>query len=527
MYQIRCFILICLINHIAAKHYKEGMCITSNKNIDEFTPVIVGIGQLLDRPAEHEDGVEPSKLIIKALELADEDSCHHFLTKADSIDIENITSWSYVNICNIITEKLNLSPDRCEYQAVSGDLPIKNLCEAANRIASGESNVAVICGGESSWSVRRARKQNRELSSWMGKNKSSKSWIPKVDDIVMKYHLQLPVRAYALYENATRSKWKQSFAHAQMESGEIQSRASVIASANDFSWTKTQRSIEDIITPSPKNKLTAWPYTKLMLANNNLNNGTAIILSNLRLAKEYGIDPNKLIYIHAGGYATEPASILGRDSYYHSAAMEAVFDRLFSANKLAMKDIDYTEIYSCFPCVSKIAKRVIQPQPNQDLTVVGGMTFCRGQLSNFMSQAIVEMVQRLRKSGKYGMLYGNGHYLTHASGVVISSIPPATDLLPINLDLQDSANSRMGKIPDLLVQYEGPGSIETYTVVFDKDSRPLFGIIVALTPEKKRFIALTKSTDVDGYSPLLNTSIDVVGMHGQSAIINDYNIWIW
>jgi acetyl-CoA C-acetyltransferase len=500
---------------------------TSETNIDYLTPVIVGVGQLLDRPAENEDGLEPLELIIKALEIADEDSCHKFLAKVDYIDIQNITSRSYENIAGMIIKRLNLSPSHCVYHDVSGELPITNLCEAANRIANGTSKVSVICGGESTWSVRRAKNREIVLGSWSGTENSAKSWIPKVKDIVRKYGLHIPVSAYALYENACRSKWQQSVAEGQRESGELQERASEIASSSHFSWTKSRKKLNDIITPSTKNKLIAWPYTQLMVANNNLNSGSAIIITSLGLAKDLGINPKKLIYIHAGGYASEPASILERDNYYHSSAMEAVFDRVFTANKLTMKDIAYTEIYSCFPCVTKLAKRIIHPQLNQDLTVVGGMTFCRGQLSNFMSQAIVEMVRKLRIKGKYGLLYGNGHYLTHAAGVIISTLPPASKLLPINLNLQDIANSRRGKIPDLIEQYEGYGTIETYTVVYDKNSVELFWIIVARTKEKKRFVAITKQNASSDRAPSLNNTRDIIGRHGKSIINDGYNIWIW
>lgn len=500
---------------------------TDETKIDYFTPVIVGVGQLIDRPNENEEGLEPLSLIIRALEIADEDSCCKFLEKADYIDIQNITSRSYENISGMIIDRLNLSPDHCVYHDVSGELPIKNLCEAANRIANGSSKVSVICGGESTWSVKRAKNRELILGSWSGTESNATSWIPTVDDIVRKYHLHLPVRAYALYENACRSKWKQSLSEAQRESGELQKRASEIASTNDFSWTKSSKDIDSIIIPSPKNKLIAWPYTKLMVANNNLNSGTAIIITSLGLANELGINPNKLIYIHAGGYASEPDSILERDSYYHSAAMEAVFDRLFKANKLTMNDITYTEIYSCFPCVTKIAKRIIHPPLNQDLTVVGGMTFCRSQLSNFMSQAIVHMVRKLRIKGTYGMLYGNGHYLTHAAGAIISTQRPSTNLLPINLDLQERADLRMGEIPDLIEQYEGVGIIETYTVVYDKNSIALFWIIVARTPKNKRFVAITKDNVSGCQAPSLNSSIEIIGMNGQSIIQDGYNVWVW
>ncbi len=500
---------------------------TLHKNIDDLTPVIVGIGQLLDRPAISEDGLEPLSLIIKALEIADSDSGYHFLKKVDSIDIENITSRDYEDISTLISQRLDLHPERCVYHPVSGDLPIKHLCEAANRIANGSSKIAVICGGESAWSAARAKKRNINLDSWIGKPKSSASWIPAVDTIVRKYQLHLPVRAYALYENACRSKWQQSFGEAQLESGIIQSRASEIAARNEFSWTKTIKNAEEIILPSEKNKLIAWPYTKLMVANNNLNSGTAIILTNLRLALENGINPEKLIYLHAGGYASEPDNILLRDNYYHSSAMEAVFDRLMTANNISIPEIGFCEIYSCFPCVTKIAKRIINPANNQDLTVAGGMTFCRGQLSNYMSQALACMVSKLRVEGKDGLLYGNGHYLTHAAGIVISKLPPQTQSLPINLNLQNEANSRMSAIPELIEHYQGPGIIETYTVVFGKENQPLYAIIVGRTPENKRFVALTTPGESNEVLTLLNPNIDPVGMRGRSCIRDGYNIWSW
>ncbi len=62
-----------------------------------------------------------------------------------------------------------------------------------------------------------------------------------------------------------------------------------------------------------------------MVANNYLNCGTAIIMTNLRLATELGIDPKHLIYVYGGAFASEPGNIFLRDNYYHSAAMEAVF----------------------------------------------------------------------------------------------------------------------------------------------------------------------------------------------------------
>jgi acetyl-CoA C-acetyltransferase len=85
----------------------------------------------------------------------------------------------------------------------------------------------------------------------------------------------------------------------------------------------------------------------------------------------------------------------------------------------------------------------------------------------------------------------------------------------------------MGKIPELIEQYEGGGTIETYTVVYDKNSVELFWIVVARTNEKKRFVAITKQNSSSGRAPSLNSSRDIIGMDGKSIIQDGYNIWIW
>ncbi len=494
---------------------------------DDRIPVIVGVGQLLNRPGDGEEALDPLKLIINAIDLANEDSQGKFLTLTDSIDIEHITSRIYDQIGETLIQHYGLTHARSVYHDVSGELPVKHLCAAANRIADGKSQVAIICGAESAWSARHARLLHTAIPGWSGKPQGPSFWKPNVDHNVSQYRLHIPVRAYALYENACRTHWHQTLLESQEETAALQERASLIASMNEFSWSRQRKTKEEIITPSPKNKMLAWPYSKLMVANNYLNCGTAIILTNLRTAKQLGIETNRLIYVYGGAHASEPSNIFLRDNYYHSAAMEAVFDAIFQTHQLQKEAIDFAEIYSCFPCVTKMARRIIQFDSEKDLTITGGMTFCRAQFSNFMSQAIVSMVNKLRTGGKHGLLYGNGHYLTHAAGAVISNVRPSSQLLPLNLDVQHDANSRMGSIPPFIEDYNGAATVETYTVVFDQDGMPQQAIMIARTPNNCRFAAMSKEGDARTYLPLLDPAQEVIGRVGQSLSVEGINIWSW
>ncbi|MGB6637510.1 MAG: acetyl-CoA acetyltransferase, partial [Bradyrhizobium sp.] len=58
-------------------------------------PVIVGIGEITDRPEEITDGLEPLALLVEALKRAETDSGAALLGEIDSLDIVNFLSWRY------------------------------------------------------------------------------------------------------------------------------------------------------------------------------------------------------------------------------------------------------------------------------------------------------------------------------------------------------------------------------------------------------------------------------------------------
>ena len=62
-----------------------------------------------------------------------------------------------------------------------------------------------------------------------------------------------------------------------------------VAAENPNSWLKKHFSPDEITTPTPDNRLIAWPYTKLMVANPTVNMGGAILMTSLAKARAAGI----------------------------------------------------------------------------------------------------------------------------------------------------------------------------------------------------------------------------------------------
>ncbi len=62
---------------------------------DDRIPVIVGIGEIVDRPKEIAEGLEPLALLEEALKRAEADSGGKLLGEIQSLDIVNFLSWRY------------------------------------------------------------------------------------------------------------------------------------------------------------------------------------------------------------------------------------------------------------------------------------------------------------------------------------------------------------------------------------------------------------------------------------------------
>src|SRR5260370_3097959 len=110
------------------------------------------------------------------------------------------------------------------------------------------------------------------------------------------------------------------------QSGALRSTYSDVASHNPNAWLKRRFAPEEITTPTPENRLIAWPYTKLMVANPTVNMGGAVLLTSLAKARAAGVPEEKLIYLIGGASAEEPRDYLIRDQFYESHPQNAVFN---------------------------------------------------------------------------------------------------------------------------------------------------------------------------------------------------------
>ena len=394
------------------------------------TPVIVGVGELADRPDALEHALEPASLMAEALRRAEADAGAPLLAALERLDVVREVSWPYADAGAQVLRRLGGTGVTTVHHPVGGQTPLLALHEAALQITAGEIQVAAVCGAEAQASVNAARKLGLDLA-WTAPDPDARAL--RGGDfqapLMRALDLAIPTHVYPFYEAATRAAWGQTLEAAQAESGVVWAANAAVAKTRDAAWIRRDIGAEEIVQPSPQNRLIAWPYTKLMVANPMVNQGAAAILCSAAYAEAAGVPRERWVHVLAGSAADEPRNILHRRDYRRSEAMEAVLrDAMEALAQTGRARFDHLELYSCFPCVPKMARRVLGAQATQPLTVAGGLTFFGAPLNNYMTHAAVAMVQRLREApfaARAALRPGRVRHQAPHAGARLASAPRA------------------------------------------------------------------------------------------------------
>lgn len=479
--------------------------------------VVVGVGEINDRPREGEDGLDSAGLMAAALARADADAGGGWLARCDRLLVVPQISFRALDVPDALTRLTGLPAAKIAQAAVpSGDTPVRLLHDAANLIAAGEATVVAITGGEA------LRTAARRGGSDGGIFAGSKACAPPLRH---RYGLVLPSDIYPLYENALRAELGQSLAEAQAETGRIWSLMSEVAATSEGAWLRTPRAAEEIVTPTADNRPIAFPYAKLMVANASVNQGAATIVTSLAAARDAGIPEARLVYVGAGAAAHESDEPLERAGWTTSPSMRVSIEQAMALNGLAAGDLDMVEFYSCFPCVPRMARRVLGWPTDRPATVHGGLTFGGGPIANYMGHAIAAMVRRLRGGGRHGLLFANGGHCSHNHSLVLSRTQPKRAGEPQDYEFQHAADAARGPIPPLTDTIEGALPVETYTVVYDREGAPRYGVVLSRAPGGERVIARVEPDDARSIAFLTDGAIEPGGHAGINRRAGDRLVW--
>ncbi|MET8152424.1 crotonase/enoyl-CoA hydratase family protein [Actinoplanes sp. NPDC049668] len=471
----------------------------SGRDLDPWTPVIVGVGQVSDRSTEPR-GADPVSLAVRALRLAARDAGagDELLAAADSVGYVASVSWQYPDGAALIAEALDARPaETVQTGLLGGDGSLRLLNDAAAAIAAGHVSVALLGGAEAAATAAAAERAGRDLA-WPGQREGTApartigvDTVPN-NDAETAAGLVAPIHLYALIESAIRGRLGLSRDEHRARITELWSRFCDVAATNPYAWLPGRRTAAELGAPGGANRPIAAPYPKLLTAHLQVNQATGIIVCSAEAAQRAGIAQDRWVFAHAGAHATDEWYVTERADLASSPAIAAAGRAVLGHTGLSIDDVRHVDLYACFPSAVQIAAAELGlpiDDPARPLTVTGGLTFAGGPGNNYAGHAVANLVPLLRADPDgYGLATAVGWYLTkHAIGV-FSARPPERGYRDIDADL---------RLPRPAARKTGPAGtgtavLEAYTVPYGRDGEPEAGIVTALTPDGARVVRRTR-----------------------------------
>ncbi len=471
-------------------------------------PVLVGAGQITQREPDPAAALPPLDLTAQAARAAADDAgsgekIFSLLDTVVQIRSFSDTSWRftcpfgrYANPPKSLAIRLGaVNAKRLVYTLPGGNMPqwcINRLC---GMIARGEAGAALVAGGESLATQKAAQRINLELDWSEDPGGTPEEWgIAKRgwSEMEDRHKMAGAIFAYPLVENAIRARQGQSIAEHLLSMGRLLSGFAKVAAANPLADRRQGFSAQEIATVSENNPFIGFPYTKLMNANAYIDQAAALILTSVANARKLGIPQDKWVFLHGCGDAHDHWYLSDRINYYSSPAMRAVAEQVTSMSGKTIDDMDFLDLYSCFPSAVEIAcaEMGIATSDPRGLTVTGGLPYFGGPGNNYVTHAIAEMMDRLRaRPGSYGLVTANGNYVTKQSAGIYSTDMPDGPFAPPNPEPYQ-ARIDADKGPEVAERAEGEASIETYTVMHGRDGLA-YAILFGRLGDGRRFIANT------------------------------------
>jgi len=477
--------------------------------LDPRTPVLVGCGQVVQREDDFARAREPLALMKEALERAAEDAgAPGLLSAADSIRVPRGV-WRYVNPGAWLAQQLGAPSAETGLGPISGSTVQRMLSDGAREIAVGRRDVVLLAGAECERSKRRARAEGATLdwTECLGPppDRTFGSHDVGFGAVERRYRLR-PVHVFSLFENALRHRLGETPAENRLRVSELWARFAGVAARNPHAWITQAPTAEAIRTPGPDNRMIAFPYTKLLVANMVVDMGAALILCSAEAARRHGVDESRFVFPQAATDVLETPPLPERRSLSEQTgigvAARTALD-LAGVDAGALAEVD---LYSCFPSAVRIAASEIGLDPGRELSVTGGLTFGGGPFNSYVLHSLGTMMERLRgRPEATGLVTGIGGYMAKHAAAVYRAAPPA------RFRYEDCTGQALdAPRRPWLETFDGPVRVEAFCELRDADDGDAL-LASCLTEEGARTFATL--TDVEVRDAL--ASEDLCGRSGR------------
>ena len=413
-------------------------------------PILIGAAQYTQRK-DANPVLDPLGLMVKASLHAMRDAGSDALKSIiDTVCVINSFSRDDECLPLAVSGSLGIRPENVIYSQIGGNSPQTMVNRLARDIAAGRKRAVLLTGAEAIYSMHKASK-GKTVLDWQ-------------DNVTLR-HLReknLPVNFDTLLRSGAnmRKKCSRQRAMSTMKSTiplkkptiSFCRSSCILFSKHPFAiypagvsgntssiWDTGMNAFprlpfripmpglgkntqaEELTIAAPQNRYVVYPYTVRIVANINVDQSAALIMTNDADADALGIDRSKWVYPMGGAELNNIWHVTERPRLYDSPPITEAARLALEQSGLSLSDIGVFDLYSCFPSAVEISRQAIgiSEDDPRDLTVTGGLAQFGGPGNNYTMHAIASVVERIRRDRRLkAMVTANGWYNSkHAIGI--------------------------------------------------------------------------------------------------------------
>lgn len=472
----------------------------------ERIPVIVAVGEASEREG-----------IVSPLDLAERASMTAFAgtgglaSAVDRVEVVGILAGGGRSPATELSARLGLKPEATATTTVGGNTPQWLVGRAADDVAGGRVRAVLVAGAE----ALRSHQVRRDAGGAPGTVASADpverlpadpvigDARPGLSDHEMAAGLFLPAHVYPLFESTIAARLGRGVEEHRAELGRLMSPFTEVAATRPHAWFPNVLSPGDISSPSANNRVTAEPYTKRMNAVIMVDQGAALVVTSLAVARDLGID-DSAVFVWSAADCSDVWFPSERPDLASSPAIGAAARFALAAAGSGIDDMARLDLYSCFPSAVQMAARAlgIAGDDPRGLTVTGGLPYFGGPGNNYCAHSIAAMFESLRGAPDHtlGLITGLGWYVTkHSLGIYGSSPPPhgyrRGDCTEEQKKIDSTALEVAGSAGDPAV-----ARVEAATVIYDREGNPASAPVIARLEDGRRVVARAAEGDLQALS---------------------------
>lgn len=466
--------------------------------MDARTPVLVGAGQVANRRERLVDALD---LMADAAAAAVADAGGTIGDAVDAVWVVQSMSCAEAAPAHRLAERLGLRPGDRATTTIGGNTPQWLVARACDAVASGECTAVLIAGAEALDSARRARAGGDGERARPGQAPAEAvlgDIRPGAGPAELAVHLGAPAHLYPMFESVLAARAGRTPAEQRAWLSELLAPMTARAALHrDNAWFPAALTPEQIATPGDDNRLVGEPYTKRMNSIIQVDQGAAVIVASLEAAKAAGAAADRLVFPWSAAECNDVFWPSERPDLGASPAIAAAGSAALAAAGIAIDDVAFFDLYSCFPSAMQIAAAALglDPFDRRGLTVTGAMPYFGGPGNNYTTHAIATVMDCCRhQPGAVGLVTGLGWYVTkHAVGLYATTPPPrgwrhadcAADQARIDATAVPVADDAIGE-----------AVVEAMTVIHGRGTGPTAAPVFARLPDGRRVVAAAADPDL-------------------------------